>query len=296
MKFSNVALVLLVGACSSEDNTQNEGDAGDAAVAMDAVADVSPQDAGAPDVNADASVGDAQPDAVAFDAKADVTIADAKSDVVVVDATADVVAIVDASQEAAVVDASPDAAIIDASGDGGVVMAPPGSKRVFVTAGTYSANLQLVGRLTADAGTNGPQGADNLCAKEAQIAGIGGTWKAWINDSSFGSGALRVGVHGPWARMDGALVFAGKTVYGNPVVPINITSLGTAVLSTSSYSVFSALADDGTAKGGSVDCYQWTSSSSGHDVSYGNCTKTSNWSSTGTAYCSTLGRLYCFEQ
>ncbi len=67
-------------------------------------------------------------------------------------------------------DAGPkDAATADAAD----AKAPPGAKRVFVTAGTYTANLKLEGN-----GATGPDGADKLCNKEAQTSGLGGTWKA----------------------------------------------------------------------------------------------------------------------
>ncbi len=197
-----------------------------------------------------------------------------------------------------IVDAGADAATADggaASDAGTVLVAPAGSKRVFVTEGAYSGDLKTQG-----AGATGPDGADNICNQEATIAGIGGTWKAWIRDTSFGSGALRVGAHGPYARLgDNALVFSGALATGNPRVAINRTPAGTVLLADAlSYAVLSALNNDGSSKSPGSDCQSWTSSSSGYDQWYGDCRPTHmhNWSSTGTRYCNRAGRLYCFEQ
>jgi len=196
-----------------------------------------------------------------------------------------------------IVDAGADATPDSGAGNdaGTVVIAPAGSKRVFVTEGTYAGDLKTQG-----AGATGPEGADNICNQEATIAGIGGTWKAWIRDISFGSGALRVGARGPYARLgDNALVFSGTFATGNPIVAINRTPSGTVFLADAlSYPVLSALNNDGTSKSAGSDCQNWTSSSSGYDQSYGDCRPTHmhNWSSTGTRYCNRTGRLYCFEQ
>ena len=190
----------------------------------------------------------------------------------------------------------------DATSDGGgasdagtVVVAPAGSKRVFVTEGAYSGDLKTQG-----GGATGPDGADNICNQEATIAGIGGTWKAWIRDTNFGSGALRVGAHGPYARLgDNALVFSGALATGSARVAINRTPAGTVLLADAlSYPVLSALDNDGSSKSPGSDCQKWTSSSSGYDQAYGDCRPTHmhNWSSTGTRYCNRAGRLYCFEQ
>lgn len=183
-----------------------------------------------------------------------------------------------------VTDASVDA------GDGGI-LAPPGTKRVFVTAGTYTSNLKLEG-----SASSGPAGADILCNREATAAGIGGTWKAWIRETGVGSGALRVGTRGPWARMDGQLVFPGPSVTGAPLVPINRTPLNVVI--TSNGAVFTALDNDGTSRPSSYDCGGW-SGTLGY-VNMGACTSTAAWSLAyyGVNYVcdQTQARLYCFEQ
>lgn len=193
--------------------------------------------------------------------------------------------IVDAGTDATTVtDASVDA------GDGGII-APPGTKRVFVTAGTYTSNLKLEG-----SASSGPAGADILCNREATAAGIGGTWKAWIRETGVGSGALRVGTRGPWARMDRQLVFPGTSVTGVPLVPINRTPLN--VLITSNNAVFTALDNDGTSVSSNYDCGGW-SNTLGY-VNMGSCTSTIGWSRAyvGVNYVcdQTQARLYCFEQ
>lgn len=198
----------------------------------------------------------------------------------------------DAGADAAV---TPDAGGGDAGDGGTIVIAPAGSKRVFVTEGTYSGDLKTQGN-----GSSGPDGADKICNQEATVAGLGGTWKAWIRDINFGSGALRVGAHGPYARLvDNALVFPNALATGNPMVAINRTSAGTLIAQNAlSYPVLSGLNNDGTSKSPGSDCQNWTSSSSGYDQAYGDCRDTHmhNWSSTGTHYCNNIGRLYCFEQ
>src|SRR5262245_51629174 len=71
----------------------------------------------------------------------------------------------------------------------------PVQKRVFVTAGSWNGNLKAAG-----AGSDGLDGANKLCQGAATTAGLGGTWVAWLSDSTHDA-KDRIADVGPWYRL-----------------------------------------------------------------------------------------------
>jgi cysteine-rich repeat protein len=91
------------------------------------------------------------------------------------------------------------------------------TKFVFVTSITYTGNL------------GGLDGADAKCNARAMVAGIGGTYRAWLSDMT-GSPSTRMSkAGGPYRLVNGTVVannWADLTD-GNLITAINLTELGT---------------------------------------------------------------------
>lgn len=83
-----------------------------------------------------------------------------------------------------------------------------GEKRVFITSVAYKGNLAVVGR-----GETGVEGADALCQLAADAAELGGTFKAFLGDSSRWAGDDLADV-GPWFTVPDGAGFAEK-VFNN---------------------------------------------------------------------------------
>lgn len=79
-------------------------------------------------------------------------------------------------------------------------------KRIFATRSAYGGDLKTAG----GSSTSGLEGADNLCAINANAALLGGSWKVWLSDSQ--TNAIdRINDVGPWYLVDGsAVVFNNK--------------------------------------------------------------------------------------
>lgn len=83
-----------------------------------------------------------------------------------------------------------------------------GRKRVFITSVAYDGNLAAAGR-----GATGIEGADALCQLAADAAELGGTFKAFLGDSSRQAGDDLADV-GPWFTVPDGAGFAEK-VFNN---------------------------------------------------------------------------------
>jgi|GEM_PF-1819853 len=160
---------------------------------------------------------------------------------------------------------------------------PATRKRLFITSVTQTGSF------------GGLAQADALCNTAAQAGNKGGTWKAWLSDSS--TNALsRIADVGPWVqeRPDGGtiLTFNNKAnLSTTPLAGISLDEQG-RVLTNSFYWT-------GTNGGGTTGstCGSWTSSSSGG--TYGSAGSTStNWTanSNGSTSCTSSLSLLCFEQ
>lgn len=132
------------------------------------------------------------------------------------------------------------------------------AKRVFVTSTTYHGNLK-----TAGGASSGLAGADQLCNEVAASTNLGGTWIAWLSDSTHDA-IDRVEDVSPWYNVDrSAIIFANK-----------------ASLGTKPYDTFGPLLADETGKfGGNGETrYTWTGTRAGGRKGENFC---NDWSTDG---------------
>lgn len=155
--------------------------------------------------------------------------------------------------------------------------------RVFVTSTTYNGNL------------GGLAGADAKCQERANAANLGGTWKAWLSDSSTSATTRLYHSEIPYKRLDG-------TIIANNWADLTDGSIQNKIMLSENQSfIQTAYSWTGTRANGETDpndpnCINWTSSTD--NGSYGNNYYTDNrWSIGGIGYpCAPLVHLYCFEQ
>ena len=169
-------------------------------------------------------------------------------------------------------------------GDAGYGLTDEGCMYVFVTESLYNGNL------------GGIAGADGICQAEADAAGISGTYKAWLSDSTSDP-------DGSFSRsVDPYILVGGTTVANNwddltdgdsLSAKINITIGGVQVTGGT---VWTNTTISGVSEGAN-HCGDWlTTSNSGRIGTF-----TTRYSPQWTAYsfeaCSSAtGRLYCFAQ
>jgi hypothetical protein len=176
---------------------------------------------------------------------------------------------------------------LGATTDTGSSTSPPrSSSLVFVTEGRYSGNLAREGNAST-----GPLGADELCAAEAKVAGLPGTFRAWLSTAGEEASA-RLGAMGPYRRVDGATTFPGKAPVGSPLVALSVTASGKTLVA----------ADDGAVWTGTDDnrrCADFATASAGAFGAIGSALSVdATWTSDGRAVrsCDARARLYCFER
>ncbi len=150
-------------------------------------------------------------------------------------------------------------------------------KRIFATHDQWTGNL------------GGLAGADAKCVAAAGAANLGGSWKAWISDST-DEAAKRVAKVGPWKLVDGTVVFTSQVIAGTPVHDLDMDEFGETGIKGQ---VWTGSSPTGTSTGS--DCNDWTST--GADATVGLAQDPDKWAqeSNGTP-CSLKGRLYCVEQ
>ena len=172
-----------------------------------------------------------------------------------------------------------------ATGGSGGVGGSPSARRVFVTSTRQTALL------------GGIVGADELCATQADEAGLGRNFKAWLSTTlSSVADADRLSQDGgPFVRVDEVIVANdwADLVDGALLAPISLDATG------------QARAGDvwtGTLPNGDSytldDCTAFTSESStvGQALCGSSTSVTATWTQSQTPRCSTLLRLYCIEQ
>lgn len=165
----------------------------------------------------------------------------------------------------------------------------PTKHYIFLTSLSYDGDLRSAG-----GGSTGLEGADKICANHAAGGALGGTWKAWLSDSS--TDAIdRINDVGPWY-----LVGTDTVVFNNkanlttlPLTWIHITELGIEpALYTNAWT--------GTLTGGnkSIDlCADWTSNNIGVRGLTGYVyLGTTNWTQSSNPACSSKWHLYCIQQ
>jgi hypothetical protein len=206
----------------------------------------------------------------------------------VVDATVADASTFDAADAASNPDAagSPDAAIPDA--------APLAPKRVFQTVAEF------------DGALGGLTGADAKCQFEADAAGLGGTWMAWLGDDSGNPLSRFTKSATGYALLDGTVIADSWSdlVDGSIDHKINITSDGAVVPTWILEKVWTNVTSSGTTHFAQHHCDGWTSQASMDPEDRGALgdphTANAYWtegSANGVATsCFFDNHLYCFEQ
>ncbi|PCC71302.1 Myxococcus cysteine-rich repeat-containing protein [Nannocystis exedens] len=159
-------------------------------------------------------------------------------------------------------------------------------KRVFVTSISWNGNL------------GGIAGAKSKCQARAATGNLGGTWDAWISTGTNNPAGRFVKSTTRYARLDGveiAQTWADLTD-GTLDAPINVNEFGDM---SPQADVWTGTADDGTSL--SEHCNGWTTSSGLGvlGIEGRNNAVDFNWTARSlinASNCSTLQRLYCFEQ
>jgi hypothetical protein len=178
-----LSLVVLLGACGCDDTIDLGGLLGDAS----SPPEVAPPTDSPADTDVDAS-RDAADGPDPADGAFDASDADAPTDGAQNDT------------DAPAADADAPAADTDAS---------PRERAIFVTRAVYRSTF------------GGVAGADFRCQSSATAAGLSGTFRAWISDSTVEAGA-RFRANGPWVEIGtGRLVFRDRAALrGYPAVPL----------------------------------------------------------------------------
>jgi hypothetical protein len=202
---------------------------------------------------------------------------------------------------------SPDTAVADTSAPdtgfadtGGGDTGPPsacasGGARVFVTSSSFIANL------------GGIAGADQSCTGAAAAAGIGGTWNAWLSDSTTSALNHIYKVPGPagYVLMNGTTIAPTWSALVSKITPllhpINITEKN-ALVSDGQTEVWTGTDLAGSSPPGFCRVFgqgDWTSISVSARTPYvGHLDATdATWSDAYAQSCDrTNVRLYCFER
>jgi len=160
---------------------------------------------------------------------------------------------------------------------GGTPVEAGPARRLFVTKSLHAGNFGSVAA------------ADTICQNTATAANLGGNWKAWLSDGVTTGGRARVGSNGPWALLDGSLVFAQSNVT-SPMRDLDIDETGTA---GNKGFVWTGTKSDGTPSG--TNCNNWAGGGSATTGYPHEKLKWTDDESSGSP-CNFRGHLYCFEQ
>ncbi|GEM_PF-6704191 len=164
------------------------------------------------------------------------------------------------------------------------------ANRVFITSTFYDGNL---GDLS---------GADAKCQSRADVAEIGGSWKAWLSNSSFSVSERFIKQSIPYTLLDGTIIANDwqDLTDGTINSPINITEFGSLISGTP----YGPRVRTNTLANGEKNafatsfCNNWTSNSwwERENVGFFNTTYPNAWSYGANYYCGATLPLYCFEQ
>jgi hypothetical protein len=161
--------------------------------------------------------------------------------------------------------------------------------RVFVTNETYSGAL------------GGHAGADATCQTLATGAGLGGTWMAWISDSTSSPSQRFSASTLGYYLLDGTVVAASWSdlTKSGPVHAIDVTETGVSLAGASTEASKTWTATLTTGALGTPSCNDFGSYAVTYTGQVGHCTGTGtiNWTSGYTSeVCDVPNHLYCFEQ
>ncbi len=161
-------------------------------------------------------------------------------------------------------------------------------KRVFITSTTYTGNV------------GGVSGADNICQTRANTANLGGTWRAWISDSSSSPSTRFVRSSRGYRRLDNQMVALnwGDLTDGSLINPITINEFGqNHFVGAQTNTITNGTVYTTTS---SNFCNNFTSSSSNTLRVTGTSGATNQYWTAFDRYgllsCNQVATLYCFEQ
>lgn len=192
----------------------------------------------------------------------------------------------DAGADAAV-DAATDSGVgtgMDASTDASVDAgdAGPSERRIFVTATVQTGAMA------------GTAGADEICATQADAAGLEGEFKAWLSTLASPVSGRLVESTVPYVLVDGTVIAADWDDLTDDSIeaPINLDATG----ELRGGDVWTGTLPSGESYDGG-DCEDFTSDSSGIRSLCGSTQFVdTRWSAAQTPSCSTRLRLFCIEQ
>jgi hypothetical protein len=160
-----------------------------------------------------------------------------------------------------------------------------GPCRVFVTSTAQQGNLGGLG------------GADAICQNLATVAGLPGTYLAWLSDATQ-SPATRFPTQstGTYQLVNGTTIANSWTdlTDGALAAPINVTEAG---LPQGGLPVYTSTKTNGTVKDPTQVCNGWTSNSNTFGAGTGDPDQThASWTELGGVICTAPLGLYCFQQ
>ncbi len=150
----------------------------------------------------------------------------------------------------------------------------------------------------------GLAGADAVCQARADAVPLGGTYKAWLSDTSTNAADRLVQYPGRYVRTDGMVIANGwgELTSGAIENPIDKTELDSVPPATTNSctsggpAVWTNTMSDGTKS--TADCAGWTSAASTDVALTGNHDQTSSWWTDicSSHNCDKQALLYCIEQ
>jgi hypothetical protein len=164
-------------------------------------------------------------------------------------------------------------------------------RTAFVTSARYTGDL------------GGLDGADEICNDHAAAAGLPGSYRAWLSDSTGSPSTRFTPSADPYRRVDGTPIAESWTdlTDGDLLTSLSMDEYGDLVVDDGSNDwAWTATAFDGTGPVGST-CGQWDTADGSSQGRKGDLhSRASNWSSNsnpGSFNCLTqTAHLYCFQQ
>jgi hypothetical protein len=185
----------------------------------------------------------------------------------------------------------PDAGSVDAASDvnAGAVCAPGTCKRVFVSSAVPAPSGKL----------GGAAAVDTFCQSAADAKRLGGTWKAWISDTSSSPSTRFVKATVPYRLLDGSTIANNWTALASGTLQhsINIQEDGTPLPAAAVWEVWTATTPSGVYSGDA--CANWTNDTANPPTADVGVTSVTNagWTDIYQQFCDrTTLHVYCFEQ
>lgn len=171
---------------------------------------------------------------------------------------------------------------------GGSAPEPPEDKVIFLSSAQYTGNL------------GGLSGADATCQSLASSAGLTGTFKAWLSDSSSSPAVRFTQSTSDYVDTVGNVIANGWSDLTNGSIDgvIEYSETGNRIFPVIVSDVWTNTNGAGGLISGGVNCSDWTTSSGGSNRgNAGTRTATdSTWTDSGNPQCNSAAHLYCVEQ